>query len=360
MPFMQIPSGHHHVADALINELKNCKQKVPCDKVDILSYSYGKLERIVSSSYLAWIKCLPSTYNLLYYHSAYKKVSENNRNYIYESLFIYFFKRLIKERKPKIIFCTHALPSNIASVLKQKNKLDAIIVNVYTDFFVNRIWGSRGIDFHFVPTMAVKHHLLAKGVKEDCIFVTGIPVHSAFQAKVNHHFVRKQLSILVAGGNLGVGSIRHMLMDSVNESRIHYHVLCGKNEKLYQQLVSENKANVTPYTYIASREQMNRLYDQVDAVMTKPGGVTISESLLKRKPTFIYSPLPGQEKINAEHLFNQGLILPISMNHSINTQLINYFSNNNQQEMYAQKVGDYHQNINKKPIYSIIDQIMGW
>ncbi|WP_099159896.1 MGDG synthase family glycosyltransferase [Virgibacillus ndiopensis] len=358
LPFMQIPSGHHHVADALINEMKYCERNMTCDKIDILSYSFGKVEKVVSASYLTWIKWLPSVYHWLYFHSAYKSSPQNNRNYLYELLFTYFFKRLINAKKPKVVFCTHALPSNIASVLKQKNQLNATIVNVYTDFFVNRIWGLKEIDFHFAPTLAVKRYLLDQGVNENCIFVTGIPVHSAFKIQESKPNRVQQLSILVAGGNLGVGSIKEMLSDPTNENHLHYHVLCGKNEKLYQQLVHENKANVTPYAYITSRDKMNRLYDQVDAVMTKPGGVTISESLLKRKPIFVYNPLPGQETINTKHLYNQGLILPINMNKSINTQLVNYFADQNQQERYSQRVVEYHQNIDKRPIYLIIDRIM--
>ncbi|WVX84143.1 hypothetical protein R4Z09_14775 [Niallia oryzisoli] len=50
---------------------------------------------------------------------------------------------------------------------------------------------------------------------------------------------------------------------------------------------------------------MNDLYNQIDTILTKPGGVTISESReshFKRKPTLIYDALPGQEEINLQHL----------------------------------------------------------
>ena len=37
---------------------------------------------------------------------------------------------------------------------------------------------------------------------------------------------------------------------------------------------------------------MSALYDQVDAIMTKPGGVTISEVFQKQLPIFVHHYLP--------------------------------------------------------------------
>jgi processive 1,2-diacylglycerol beta-glucosyltransferase len=57
---------------------------------------------------------------------------------------------------------------------------------------------------------------------------------------------------------------------------------------------------------------MNDLYDQIDAILTKPGGVTISESLFKRKPIMIYDALPGQEEINLKQLKDLSLVFHLN------------------------------------------------
>lgn len=44
------------------------------------------------------------------------------------------------------------------------------VVNVYTDFFVNRIWGREKIDYHFAPIKDIKEQLIAEGVDEEKIF----------------------------------------------------------------------------------------------------------------------------------------------------------------------------------------------
>src|SRR5699024_8708359 len=151
-----------------------------------------------------------------------------------------------------------------ASVLKQQGKLNSNTVNVYTDYFVNQIWGITGIDFHLAPSMMVKKHLLAMGVPEKRIFVTGIPVNPVFYEISAEQTDDRHISVLITGGNLGMGSIKRLLPDKGGSPHVHYHVLCGKNKALYRQLRYANHLNVTPYAYISEKEAMNRLYDRVD------------------------------------------------------------------------------------------------
>ncbi|MFD2045011.1 glycosyltransferase [Ornithinibacillus salinisoli] len=356
LPFMQIPTGHHHVADALMEDLNNYTQSIRCNKVDILSYSYGRIESLVSGTYLRWIQTLPSAYHWLYDQMAYKKADKRNRQLIYEILFMYFFKRLVKENEPRILFCTHALPSNIASVLKQKEKLNGIVVNVYTDYFVNRVWGIEAIDYHFVPSIDVKNFLLNLGVHEKKIFVTGIPVHPVFHntSPPKSRTKSRKLHVLVTGGSLGVGSMEKLLQNS--SPHIHYYVLCGKNDLLYKQLQSQQREDITAISYVTNKEEINHYYDQVDAVLTKPGGVTVSECLMKRKPIFICNALPGQEKINTLQLEHLGVVIPIQ-NEPVDKQIEDFFSDESKKEEYNKNIELYHRNLEKKSMEEILDEI---
>ena len=47
--------------------------------------------------------------------------------------------------------------------------------------------------------------------------------------------------------------------------------------------------------------------DAADCIVTKPGGLTTSESMAKGLPMVIVNPIPGQEQRNAEFLVNQGV-----------------------------------------------------
>lgn len=361
LPFMNIASGHHHVADTLMREFQKSQKKINCHKVDILSYSFGKVERLISSAYLAWIKYLPDFYNWLYVQVGYKETTSlPNRNFIYEILFTYFFKRLMNEKSPRILFFTHSLPSNIASTLKQRKKLEVTTVNVYTDFFVNRVWGIEGIDYHFVPSILVKNYLVQKGVREDRIFITGIPVDPIFKNPATYSIKNKRkLFILVSGGNHGIGAVEQFISTTHQNFQVHYFILCGKNDSLYQQLLQQNNQHITPLPYIKCKHQMNQFYSIVDGVITKPGGVTVSECLMKKKPIFIYDPLPGQEKINVDQLKRLGLAMPLYLKKEpIENQLYNFFYNQMNKEAYFNRLDVFHNHLDKRPIHVIIEEII--
>lgn len=313
MPFLQIPSGHHQVANTLIDGLKQIHPHIKCEKVDILAYSYGNIEKLISSVYLKWIKLFPKTYNFVYRKVVIKNNQEDKRYRLYELLFMPFIKKLLRESEPDLIVCTHSLPAYMLNHLKERDGLNIPVVNVYTDYFVHRLWGTRHIEYHFAPSSSMKGYLMEKGVREESIFVTGIPVHTKIRKNdlTCPSRQRDNYNVLITGGNLGVGAIEDLInqfKDSASPFKVKFYILCGKNKKLLERLVSLQMEELVPFPYIDCMEKMNNLYDEIDAVITKPGGVTISECLSKRKPIFIYHALPGQEKINLLELQKLGVV----------------------------------------------------
>lgn len=87
-------------------------------------------------------------------------------------------RRLIKEKKPDLIICTHGFPSYILNYLKEKGEIETAVINIYTDYFIHCCWGIEHIDFHFVPSHHMRDFLKKKGVKDENIFITGIPIHN--------------------------------------------------------------------------------------------------------------------------------------------------------------------------------------
>ncbi|MGH1145086.1 MGDG synthase family glycosyltransferase [Bacillus pseudomycoides] len=356
LPFLQIPSGHHQVAHALMEGIQKDQFNIKCDQVDILSYSYGRIEALVSNVYLKWIKEFPDFYNWIYQNSVYKNVEENKRYRLYELLFVPFMRRLIRDKQPDLIICTHALPSYILNYLKEKGELKTPVINVYTDYFIHSCWGIEHNDFHFVPSHHMKEFLKKKGVNDEQIFITGIPIHNNIKKQKEYimNTASSAWSVLITGGSLGVGAIEDLIHKIGTETKIHFYVLCGKNANLYQKLQQLQRDNITPLKYITSREKMNKLYDQIDAIVTKPGGVTISESLFKRKPIFIYHVLPGQEEINLQQLKKLGVIFHLNKwgdeRGKFDEQLHSFFQNENQLQRYQKRITEYHrQLINKEP-----------
>lgn len=308
MPFLQIPSGHHHVADCIQNQLKKSSDTIHCEKLEILSYTYGKVEPFISSFYLQWIHQFPNLYSKVYKTTVNKR-KDDRRYHLYELLFIRKLKNVMTEMKPNVVICTHALPSYLLNKLKKDGRWSGKLINVYTDYYINDLWGTSSVDYHFVPSFHSKQELMERGIDAEQIFVTGIPVDPIFKMERNPREKFEKRQILISGGNMGVGSIQRLVNKLNPSGAIIYYVLCGKNEGLLKQLVQLNHPFIKAVPYLESKSEMNQLYDQADAIITKPGGVTITECLWKKLPIFVYEVLPGQEEFNFNYLFHQGLIV---------------------------------------------------
>jgi UDP-N-acetylglucosamine:LPS N-acetylglucosamine transferase len=355
MPFLHIPTGHHHVADTIINEL----QDFPCQtkKIDIFSYRSNVLESISTFIYLKWIQSFPKSYSFVYRRMACQK-TQNRKNYkLYEMFYLQAMKDIIEHHAPHIVFCTHALPSYMLN--KMKHQYPSMkIVNVYTDYFVNEIWGIHKIDFHLAPCMEVKKDLISLGVQEEKIYVTGIPIHRTYFHKSvsSPSFYHR---VLIMGGTLGVGNIKKFIQHLKPKGRIKYFVLCGRNQALYKYILNLHNPYITPLPFIREKSAMNDLYTSVSAVITKPGGVTLSECIEKRVPIFVFDTLPGQEEINFQKLKKEGIVVPLTNWNMIDVEneLLKFLNNEMVLKQYQEKLNEF-QSSRSHNLKDFLDMVM--
>jgi len=311
--FLQIPTGHQQTAISLMEHLHGLDPSVEFQKIDLMSYAYGRLEKAVSGIYLQWIRTFPHMYSRIYQSMVYSGKDKKRDWYFYEIFFIRSIRSLTEEFKPDAIVCTHALPSLLLSKLKRSERLKTPVFNVYTDYFIHEGWGIHGVDGHFVSTPEMESYLLSLGVPKNSIFRTGIPVHPSIKWRpIIPEKIKGKAHILVSGGSMGTGRMEELLKRFSRRDDVHVFVLCGKNRKLYEWLNRKGDPFITPIGYIRSRTAMDALYNLADLIITKPGGVTVAECLRKKVPIFIYHTLPGQEEINLHHLIKHRLVLNFS------------------------------------------------
>lgn len=361
MPFLQIPSGHHQVANGIIDSLQKTEDLFECEKVDILSYSYGRVEVFISKFYIKWIQYLPTLYSQLYRKTVVENDCKTKRFYLYEWLFLNRMEKLINEMDPQLIVCTHALPSYLLNHLKETKKISIPIINIYTDYFINQLWGNKYIDYHFVPTVEIKEMLVERGVNSANVLVTGIPIHPRFKEKHETRHSNDTFSVLISGGNLGTGLIRSFLRNIKPTGNIVYTVLCGENRKLFNWIEQQNHPFIKAVPYISSKDVMNRLYDSVDAIITKPGGVTISECLYKKIPIFIYYELPGQEEINLQNLKEWGLVYHLGNwkeTSNFEEKILMILRCEDRQKQFKHQLEYYHQNLCNENLSDFINKAL--
>ncbi len=338
LPFLQFPSGHHQTADAISAYLKEIDPSVTIKKVDIFSYTSPLAEQLTSYFYLTAIKRAPSFYSRMYQNNACSK--EDQRLSFYELIFLKSIKKLIKQEKPDMIICTHCLPSSLVNLLKKEGQLSVPVMNVYTDYFINSIWGLDQIDVHLAPSRSSKHFLESQGVTPEKIAVTGIPVHPLITPKLGGTARQSPpYHVLVSGGNLGVGAIEKINFTSFS-GKINYFVLCGKNEQLYKRIEQMYHPFLQPISYISSREEMNGLYEQMDIMLSKPGGVTISECIRKGIPLCLLDTLPGPEERNEQFLMEGNLAIKVNLD-ELENSLLDFLENSTERHKIQQSLSNH-------------------
>ena len=72
-------------------------------------------------------------------------------------------------------------------------------------------------------------------------------------------------------------------------------------EKIVEENNKQNSIKVLAFT-----DKVPELMSISDLVISKPGGLTTSESLASNLPMIIINPIPGQEEENAEFLESKG------------------------------------------------------
>src|SRR5699024_12080055 len=165
-------------------------------------------------------------------------------------------QQCIEQTKPDLIICTHALPSYILECLKKRNLWSGPVINVYTDYFINNLWGKEGINYHFVPSPHAKRELLNRGIKPQQTFVTGVPIHPLFKPEKRPPIKKSRFTVLISGGNMGAGSIQQLLDRLHPSCSILYNVLSGKNKKLLQSIERLNNKHIIQIPFISYKEEI--------------------------------------------------------------------------------------------------------
>lgn len=356
-----LASGHHKVANAVAQYVNNRSMEIECKTVDILHSWNPVLEPMITRSYLWWIQSFPKSYALAYKHYAYKAKKQRSYKY-YDVFFQNKMQRIISEEKPDLIICTHSFPSYLINNLKRTGVCSTPLINIYTDFFVNDLWGREMVDYHFVSDVSMKTNLIRhNAIPEERIVVTGIPVDECFTFSTKERTPGKQLNIILSGGSAGLGNMLEQLNHLKKHGDVKLYVLCGNNKSLYNEISQLKDSSLQPLPYISSRREMNELYDMADAIISKPGGVTISEAIKKGLPIFVHSSLPGQEEINLRYLKEKGLVFSIEEGKDMLQQVTEVLNNELKMLAFQRAMQRYLDNLDlnePEEIYHFIEALL--
>jgi len=311
--YVSVGTGHMKAAEALKESIEKQFSGWSVDILDTLKYINPIIDKIIVSSYLGTLKRSPKIYSMLYTASG-TGTGIYDMSKVINRLLSYRLKSLIKEYKPSAIVCTHPFPMQMLSSLKEKNKLNIPTIAILTDYVVHSLWLDSGMDAFIVANEIMKAEMISRGIPSGIIFPYGIPVSPKFLTQVDRKCLLSELgldnkfTVLVMGGGMGFGNIENT-MTSLLDCDIDLQIIAvtGTNQKLKAQLEESARNSSKKVVILSYTDRINELMDISDLLITKPGGMTVSEALVKGLPIFIISPVPGQEEGNASFLIRSGV-----------------------------------------------------
>lgn len=303
-------AGHVRAAEAIIEALSIREPNIEITHLDFGAFLNKTFNSVIKSTYIELIKHTPKLWGEFYYRTS--KIPPG-------SLFQRFlnglgrreFVQLIQHIQPDLVICTYPTVAGVLAQQRLKGILNVPLVTIVTDYAVHNQWIHQGVDLYIVGSKSVYDGLVGRGINPNSIRITGIPVSPKFEWKLDRQEILKKLdlsphlpTVLVMGGAYGVLDGAKWICKILEETAfpVQTLIVCGQDEKLYKALdplIEDGKNPVVRFGFVKNIEE---LMSAADMIITKAGGLTVSEAMTKRVPLVIFRPIPGQEEENTIYL----------------------------------------------------------
>lgn len=361
--------GHNRASNALKSYINDHHPEVNVDIIDAIEECSSVLNYTVVQGYKALVTLTPGLFGMMYKSSDKKSPLSDTVNIIYQQC----AKRLlstIEKYAPDAIISCHPFAGAIIGYMKKEYDLDTPLISIVTDFLPHRAYIADGIDAYVTASSQAKDILANQyEIDRDRIYDLGHPVFDKFYEGNGRSreevldelgFDKNKRTVLIMAGSFGVTDILEIYENLLNID-VDYQiiVITGRNQKLYdafdkllhneKEITTEEEPellkhfsddNVLRFLYTQSENVMEKItktfrrttdntkptklfffIDNVDdymhasdMIVTKPGGLTTSESIACALPMVVFKAYPGQEEQNAALLVenNIGMIMESS------------------------------------------------
>jgi processive 1,2-diacylglycerol beta-glucosyltransferase len=293
--------------------------------IDILDYTNDLTRSALQTFYLQVSEKAPSLYKALYEGTESDNPDETLGSEkllsIFGPPFFNDLQKLIKETTPDIIISTHALAVQVVHHLVERGEYPGLHFVVITDFVAHRTWMAQDVDGYFVPSDLTREILALRGIERERMFVTGIPVNLQIAEPKDLSEIRARLELVNAmplitlfGGGITAKRVHRMvarLVECVEPFQLV--VVAGRNEELENALAELQSGDKVRLQKLGKIDYVDDLIAASDLVITKAGGLIVSEILARSTPMIIIDPIPGQEEWNADFVAGAGAAIQLRM-----------------------------------------------
>ena len=332
--------GHLSAARSIREYIESNYTDIEIQMVDCMEYISKTINKVTTKAYSEFAKRIPWAWGQLYRKSEKgviaKITTDSNK------LMAFKLNKLLKDFSPDYVISTHPFSSQMCAYLKKIDKIDFKLATVMTDYAPHDQWllYPEEVDYFFVAHNGMRDALIEKGISKIKIYATGIPLSNRFLEHYNKKEILNEFGLkqgkkrvlFFAGGEYGLGknkTFEILKTFAENFDNLQIIAIAGRNKDMKEKF-NELVESTCKHETIKVLEYTNRVPELMsisDLVVTKPGGLTTTESLASGLPIIVINPIPGQEEDNAEFLEKNGVAIWLKKEDNVKETLENIFNN---------------------------------
>ena len=304
--------GHNTAAAALKKELELHYPNDNVRVVDTFKYVSRFFDKLIVNGYYFSIKAMRRTYGIIYRLSNKKNpligiVSLLTKHYGNK------LKSLVDEFKPDVVISTHAFAGGMMAYYKKKYNPKFSLISIITDYGPHLAYVHNNIDKYIVSSNEMITQMQKYDVPAEKVLPLGIPIDRKFYARYDRKKLLEELGFntdkptaLFMAGSFGVSSVLKIYKNiSALPNDFQSIIITGKNHKLYKKfkaIIDAQGNNSKKTLLIEFTDKVDKYMQAADMIITKPGGLTVTEALASHLPIIIFEAYPGQEDDNRDYL----------------------------------------------------------
>lgn len=219
---------------------------------------------------------------------------------------IVFCKDVFEKWCPHVVVSVHPLTQHIfARILKELNLSEQIpLVTVVTDpcYGFWKGWACNDVSLYLVANEDARRQLLDYGILPEKIKISGMPIHPKFhevdekdaqEARKAFGLNPEKFTVFVNAGWIGGGNIPQIFKELTRgELDVQAIFLAGKNEELKREAEELAKTAKFPVKVIGYSDEIEKLMQSANVMVSKLGGLTTFEALACHLPIIADATTP--------------------------------------------------------------------
>jgi processive 1,2-diacylglycerol beta-glucosyltransferase len=326
------------VARALAEEL-DTREGVEYDNIDILDLGNNLMRTAYRDMYAEATQNVPELYSIMYRNFNIEQRFRKFQQFFDRIGSLPLFQRL-EQFKPDLVMSLHPLAIEIVDFWRRYRNTSFVHQAVVTDFEGHGQWVNPRMDGYFVGSELSRVYLEEAGIASDKIWVSGIPIMKRFEEEIGKSRARELMGeimgsewsgysealrrkplVLFVAGSLQTSEVEAVAERILRQKDFSYLIVTGKNDEVREAFDNKKQelgANM-PVKVVGFVDNMHELMSFAHVIISKPGGLTVSEALRKSLPVIVIKPIPGQEQENSDYILENGLGLRAN-----NLELVHY------------------------------------